>query len=161
MPPVLLPTRISNSESDIRNESEMSVDGPEQGRIREQIRERFENLRGRDLTNAEVDAEVQHLLPLGEPAIPVILEQFTGEDETLLAVATQALKVWGEPRPVRPLLRLLRNPDVGDLAKALILNVLEKYGLEVDDPEILGLSIDLEDYRVDSAGGGRNGARDS
>jgi len=125
--------------------------------IREQIRSRFAGLRGRDLTNAEVEVEVRHLLALGAPAIPVILEQFRDEDESLLAIATQSLKVWGEPRPVEPLLALLRNPDVGDLAKALILNILEKYGLDVDDPELLGLSIDLEDYQVDSSGDGGNG----
>jgi HEAT repeat protein len=136
------------------------VASAEQGRIREQIRKRFEELRGRDLTNAEVDVEVEHLLTFGDAAIPVILEQFKDDDETLLAVATQALKSWGEPRPVESLLALLRNTDVGDLSKALILNVLEKYGLDVDDPETLGLSIDLEDYQVDSSGNGGDGARD-
>jgi hypothetical protein len=150
--------RISPIEN--QEEARWIVASAGQERIREQIRERFEELRGRDLTNAEVNVEVQRLLTLGEPGIPVILDQFKGEDETLLAVATQALKVWGEPRPVEPLIALLRNPDVGDLAKALILNVLEKYGLDVDDPELLGLSIDLEDYQVDSAGDGGGGARE-
>ena len=137
------------------------MDSTQPDRIREQIRKRFEELREQELTNAEVDVEVQRLLALGDPAIPVILEQFKDEDETLLAVATQALKSWGEPRPVESLLTLLRDPAVGDLAKALILNILEKYGLDVDDPELLGLSIDLEQYRVDSSGDGGNGARDS
>lgn len=152
--------RNGNLKSEIRNESEAGVDSAGQERIREQIRDRFEELRGQDLTNAEVNVEVQRLFALGEPAIPTILEQFKGEDETLLAVATQALKVWGEPRPVEPLIALLRNPEVGDLAKALILNVLEKYGLDVDDPELLGLGIDLEDYQADSAGDGGEGARE-
>lgn len=137
------------------------MDSAEQKRIREQIGERFQKLRGRDLTHAETDAEVERLLALGEPAIPAILAQFKDEDETLLAVATQTLKSWGEPKPVEPLLTLLRNPEVGDLAKALILNILEKYGLDVNDPELLGLSIDLEDYQVESSGDGGNGARDS
>ena len=128
--------------------------------IREQIRNRFAELRGQDLTNAELDVEVQRLLAFGKPVLSVILEQFRDEDETLLAIATQSLKAWGEPRPVESLLALLRNPDVGDLAKALILNVLEKYGLDVDDPELLGLSIDLEDYQVDSSDDGGNGTRD-
>jgi len=141
--------------------SEVGVDSAERERIREQVRERFDELRGRDLTDAEVDAEVQSLLAIGEPAIPIILEQFKDEDETLLAVATQALKAWAEPRPVEPLMALLRNPDVGDLAKALILNVLKKYGLNVDGPELLGLSIDLEDYQVDSSGNGGTEARGS
>lgn len=136
------------------------MDSAEQERMREQIRERFDDLRGRDLADAEVDAEVRRLLAIGEPAIPIILEQFKDEDETLLAVTTQALKAWAEPRPVEPLIALLRHPAVGDLAKALILNVLEKYGLDVDGPELLGLSIDLEDYQVDSSGNGGSGEKD-
>ncbi len=148
------------AKSEIRNQSEVPVASADQGQIREQIRKRFEELRGQDLTKAEVDIEVEHLLALGDPAISVILEQFADDDETLLAVATQALKAWGEPRPVESLLALLRNPQVCDLSKALILNVLEKYGLDVDDPELLGLSIDLEDYQVDSSGNGGDGARD-
>jgi len=129
----------------------------ERDRDAEQIRERLKGVRGQDLTDAQVAAEVRHLLAAGEPAIPVILSQFTDEDETLLAVATQALKAWGEPRPVEPLIALLRNPVVGDLAKALILNVLESYGLDVDAAELLGLGIDLEEYQVDSGGDGGNG----
>ena len=134
--------------------------GSEQERIADQIRERLEGLRGQDLRDAEVDAEVRQLLAVGEAAIPVLLEQFTQEDETLLAVTTQALKAWGEPRPVEPLIALLRDPAVGDLAKALILTVLEKYGLDVNDTELLGLGIDLEEYRVGSLGNGDGGARD-
>ena len=133
--------------------------GNERGeeRVKEDLRERLEELRGKDLTDAEVEAEVQRLLAVGGPAVPVILDLFTDEDETLLAVASQTLKSWGEPRPVEQLLKLLRHPDVSDLAKALILNVLEKYGLEVDGPELLGLGIDLEDYQVNSRGNGSNG----
>ncbi|MBI4839838.1 MAG: hypothetical protein HY803_01970 [candidate division NC10 bacterium] len=131
--------------------------GSEQGHAARQARERLEELRGQDLTDAEVDAEVRQLLAAGEAAIPVILEQFIQEDETLLAVATQALKAWGDPRPVEPLIALLRDPAVGDLAKALILTVLETYGLDVDDPELLGLAINLEEYGLDSNGDAGNG----
>lgn len=133
---------------------------PEPERRVERIRERLEGLRGRDLTDAQVETEVRHLLAAGEVAIPVILEQFRDEDETLLAVASQALKAWGDSRPVEPLVALLRDPGVGGLAKALILNVLEKYGLDVDDPELLGLAIDLEEYGVNSTGNGEGGAQD-
>jgi HEAT repeat protein len=135
----------------------VTVGESEGDRDAEQIRERLKGVRGQDLTDAQVAEEVRRLLAVGEPAIPVILSQFTDEDETLLAVATQALKAWGEPRPVEPLIALLRNPVVGDLAKALILNVLESYGLDVDDPELLGLGINLEEYQVDSGGDGGNG----
>lgn len=136
-----------------------SMMGNERGeeRVKEDLRERLEELRGKDLTDAEVEAEVQRLLAVGGPAVPVILDLLTDGDETLLAVASQTLKSWGEPRPVEQLLKLLRHPDVSDLAKALILNVLEKYGLEVDGPELLGLGIDLEDYQINSRGNGGNG----
>jgi hypothetical protein len=61
---------------------------------------------------------------------------------------------------VEPLIALLRSPEVGDLAKALILNVLEKYGLDVDDPELLGLAINLEEYGPASDGDGDDQAQD-
>ncbi len=131
--------------------------GSEQERIAEQIRERLEALQGQDLTDAQVEAEVSYLLAIGEAAIPILLEQFRGDDETLLAVGTQALKAWGEPRPVEPLIALLQDREVGDLAKALILNILEKYGLDVDDPQLLGLSINLEEYGMETGGDGDNG----
>jgi len=136
------------------------VGSSEKKQTAEEIRDRLEGLRGQDLSDAEVDAEVRQLLDVGEAAIPVLLEQFTQEDETFLAVTTQALKAWGEPRPVEPLIALLRDPAVGDLAKALILTVLEKYGLDVNDRELLGLGINLEEYRVGSLGNGDEGARD-
>jgi hypothetical protein len=130
---------------------------PDQKRTAEEIRVRLEGLRGQDLTDAQVEAEVRDLLASGQLALPILLAQFRQEDETLLAVATQALKAWNEPRPVEPLLDLLRDPEVGDLSKALILNILERYGLDVDDAELLGLSINLEEYDVDLEGNGNGG----
>jgi hypothetical protein len=59
---------------------------------------------------------------------------------------------------VEPLLDLLRDPEVGDLSKALILNILERYGLDVDAADLLGLSIDLEEYGVDLDGNGNGRA---
>jgi hypothetical protein len=119
-----------------------------------EIRGWLEGVRGRDLTDAEVEGAVQRLLGAGPAAMPILLEQFSGEDETLLAVATQALKVWENPDPVQPLLDLLRQPAMGDLSKALILNILEHRGLNVDDPALLGLAINLEEFFGDPAGGG-------
>ncbi len=128
--------------------------------MQENLGEHLEALRGKDLTDAEVEAEVQRLLAVGRPAVPVLLDLFMDGDETFLAVASQTLKSWGEPRPVRPLIRLLRDPKVSALAKALILNVLEKYGLDVNDPGLLGLAIDLGERQVDSPGNGDNGEED-
>ncbi|HSB73438.1 MAG TPA: hypothetical protein VLT62_29270 [Candidatus Methylomirabilis sp.] len=130
------------------------MDAENRGDPLEEIRGWLEGLGGRDLTDAEVEEAVQRLLRAGPPALPILLEQFTTEDETLLAVATQALKVWESPDPVQPLLDLLRQPATGDLAKALILNVLERRGLDVDDPALLGLAINLEEYLGEPAGGG-------
>lgn len=126
----------------------------EQKLTAQEIRERLEGLQGQDLTDAQVEAQVRALLASGPAALPILLEQFREEDATLLAVATQALKAWEDPRPVAPLLNLLRDPGVGDLSKALILNILERYGLDLDDAELLGLSINLEDYDLDPGGNG-------
>ncbi len=139
-------------------EGEVIVGDSEQKPTAEEIRMRLESLRGQDLTDAQVEAEVHDLLASGQLALPILLEQFREEDETLLAVATQTLKAWEEPRPVEPLLGLLRDPGVGDLSKALILNILERYGLDVDAVELLGLSINLEEYGVDLDGNGNGRA---
>ena len=118
------------------------------------IREWLEGLRGNDLTDSDVEAAAERLLAAGESVLPVLLEQFRTEDETLLAVTTHALKRWEQPDPVKPLLDLLKNPEVGDLAKALILNVLEHRGLDVDDPAVFGLAINLEEYLPEPGHGG-------
>jgi len=132
-----------------------------QERVRAGLRERLQQVRGRELTDAEVADEVAALKEAGPAAVPVLLEQFADQDETLWAIATQALKAWEEPRPIEALVGLLRSGGIDDLAKALILTVLEAYGLDIDDLDVLGLGIDLEEYEVepggDVEGGGRNG----
>lgn len=118
------------------------------------MREWLEGLHGKDLTDSEVEAAAERLLAAGGSVLPVLLEQFKTEDETLLAVTTLTLKRWEHPDPVKPLLELLRNPEVSDLAKALILNVLEHRGLDVDDPAVFGLAINLEEYLPEPGRGG-------
>jgi HEAT repeat protein len=133
----------------------------EQERVKAGLRARLQQLRAQDLTDAELADEVAALKEAGAAAVPVLLDQFADTDETLWAIATQALKAWEEPRPIEALVALLRSPGVDDLAKALVLTVLEAYGLDIDDLDVLGLGIDLEEYEVkpgeDGERGGRNG----
>ena len=118
----------------------------------------IETMRGQDLTDAEVEAAVERLL--GEPtlALPILLAQFADEDEdaALLAVATVTLKRWVEPYPIKPLIALLRSPGVGALGKALIMTVLERYGIDTDTSGLFGVGIDLEEHEL-SAGNGSGG----
>lgn len=118
----------------------------------------LETMRGQDLTDGEVEAAADRLL--GEPtlALPILLAQFADEDEdaALLAVATVTLKRWVEPYPIKPLMALLRSPGVGALGKALIMTVLERYGIDTDTSGLLGVGIDLEEHEL-SAGGGSGG----
>jgi hypothetical protein len=121
----------------------------------------LETLRGLDLTDAEVEAAAERLRGDRERALPVLLVQFADpeEDAALLAVTTVALKGWVEPYPIKQLLALLRSPGVGAMAKALIMSVLERYGLDVDGSGLYGVGIDLEEYELDrggSAGVSRN-----
>jgi hypothetical protein len=118
----------------------------------------IETMRGQDLTDAEVEVAVERLL--GEPtlALPILLAQFADEDEdaALLAVATVTLKRWVEPYPIEPLMALLRSPGVGALGKALIMTVLERYGIDTDTSGLFGVGIDLEEHEL-STGGGSGG----
>ena len=118
----------------------------------------LEALRGQDLTDGEVEAAAGRLL--GEPtlALPIVLAQFADaeEDAALLAVATVTLKRWVEPYPIKPLMALLRSPGVGALGKALILTVLERYGIDTDTSGLFGVGIDLEEHEL-RAGGGSGG----
>ncbi|MBI4537256.1 MAG: hypothetical protein HY712_04790 [candidate division NC10 bacterium] len=116
------------------------------GESEPEIREWLEELRGIDLADSEVEAAADRLLAIGTAALPVLLDMYSQQDETLLALATQALKRWPAPHPIEPLIALLRDPTVDDMAKALILILLEGYGLDPTSPEVFGLSINLEDY---------------
>jgi len=48
-----------------------------------------------------------------------------------------------DPSLVPHLLKLLRSPHVSDLAKGLLLNLLEHYGFDTRDPSLIGASIDF------------------
>ncbi len=112
----------------------------------EAIREWLNGIRGQDLSDREVERAAERLRSAGAVALPVALEVFWDEDEALLAVVTEALKAWTDPSPVEQLLALLKRNDIEALGKALILNILERHGLDVDSPEVLGLGINLEEY---------------
>jgi hypothetical protein len=118
------------------------------------VRDWLEAWRGRDLTDAEAAAAAGQLLEDREKTLPVLLESFLDpeEDATLLAIASVTLKSWAEPYPTVPLLELLRGPGVGALGKALILNILERYGAEVDRPEVFGVGINLEEFPLQRGG---------
>lgn len=116
----------------------------------------LEGMRGQDLTDGEVEAAAKRLL--GEPtlALPILLAQYADADEdaALLAVATVTLKRWVEPYPIKPLMALLRSPGVGALGKALIMTVLERYGIDTETSGLFGVGIDLEEYEMKAGGGG-------
>ncbi len=109
----------------------------------------LEELRGLDLSDAQVEAAADRLLEGGARSLPILLDMYRQEDETWLAVATQTLKRWPEPHPIEPLIALLRDPSVDDMGKALILVLLERYGLDPTAPGVLGVTIDLEEYPLD------------
>jgi hypothetical protein len=47
---------------------------------------------------------------------------------------------------------LLRSPGVGALPKALIMTVLERYGIDVEGAGLFGVGIDLEQYGLEGDG---------
>lgn len=116
----------------------------------------LESFRGVDLTDAQVEAAAERLRGQREQALPVVLAQFADpeEDAALLAVATVTLRGWAEPYPVKPLMALLQSPGVGALGKALIMTVLERYGIDISGSDLYGVGINLEQYELDAGGGG-------
>lgn len=107
----------------------------------------LEALRGKDLADPEVNAAAQRLADAGGVALDLVLGHLTSPDEdpALLAVTSQALRVWHPPYPVESLIEMLKKREVGALAKALILRVLEGYGM--DTREVLGVGVDLEGHQ--------------
>lgn len=103
-----------------------------------------ERLRGQDVPSEILRAEAAKAAALGREALPGLLRLYEQEDETLLALATVALKAMNERAVLRPLLALLGSDRVDDLARGLILKVLEHHGLDITDPRLLGISIDLD-----------------
>jgi HEAT repeat protein len=105
----------------------------------------LEKLRGLDLDPEEMAQHLRPFLDRRKEAIPLLLQQFESEDEEGLAVAASALRAMDDPSLVPHLLKLLRSPHVSDLAKGLLLNLLEQYGFDVHDPSLIAASIDLRE----------------
>ena len=105
----------------------------------------IEELKGLDLDPNTLRQRLLPLLDRPAQAIPLLLRQFESEDEEGLALAISALEAMNDPSLVPLLLNLLRSPRVGDLAKGLLLNLLEYYGFDTRDPSLIGASIDLRE----------------
>jgi hypothetical protein len=114
--------------------------------------------RGQDLNDEQVEATAARLVAGGATALPIVLAQYLDpeEDATLLAVATVALKGWTEPYPNERLIELMQSREVGALSKALLMTVLERYGVDTADTALLGVGIDLEEYGIEGPGGMSN-----
>lgn len=115
----------------------------------------LEELRAVDLSPEALKRRLRPFLDRRAEAIPLLLRQFESEDEERLAVAVAALRAMDDPSLVPLLLKLLQNPHVGDLAKGLLLNLLEHYGFDTRDPSLIGASIDFSE--VLKGPGGRQG----
>jgi len=105
----------------------------------------LEELKRGDLPPDLFRRRLRSLLDHRAQAIPLLLRQFESDDEEGLALATSALKALDDPSLIPRLLTLLRAPHVGDLAKGLILTLLEHYGFDTRDPSLIAASTDLQD----------------
>lgn len=103
-------------------------------------------IRGTEPTPQEVGAAADRIAELGEAAVPLLLEALGEEDEAVLAVAAASLRRLAAPAVTQRLVLLLRSPRLGDLAKALLLGVLEDAGMDIHDPALVGAVADLEGF---------------
>lgn len=101
-------------------------------------------LRGTDPSPEAVGAAADRIAGFGEGAVPWLLAALEDEDEAVLAVAAAALRRLANPALTQRLVILLRSPRLGDLAKALVLGILEDAGMDISDPSLVGAAADLE-----------------
>ena len=132
--------------------------------VKEQVLAILDEVRGTEPGTAEVRAAADRIAAFGEPAVPPLLEALAEEDEAVLVVAARALRPLANSAVTRALLGLLRSPDLGDLAKALLLSILEDAGMDIHDLSLVAAVVDLERILADGKGpeapppGGGNGA---
>ena len=105
----------------------------------------LEKLKSLDLHPEEIAQHLRPFLDRPKEAIPLLLQQFESEDEEGLAFAASSLRAMEDPSLVPHLLKLLRSPHVSDLAKGLLLNLLEQYGFDIHDPSLIAATIDLRE----------------
>jgi hypothetical protein len=105
----------------------------------------LEELKRGDVPPDVLVRRLRSLLDHHPQATPLLLRQFEREDEEGLALATAALRALDDPSIIPRLLALLRAPHVGDLAKGLVLTLLDHYGFDTRDPSLIGASIDLQE----------------
>jgi len=118
----------------------------------------LEAVRGTEPTPAEVRGAAERIAALGDGAVPALLAALSDrdEDEAVLAVAAGALRRLPGPVLTHRLMGLLRSPRIGDVAKALVLGILEDHGMDIHDPAVVGTVVDLEEVLAPAPGG--NGA---
>ena len=103
----------------------------------------LEKLRGADFPSDAPRQRLRLFLGRRAEAVQLLLALFEGEDEEGLAVAISALRAMDDPSLAPILLEVLRSPNVSDLAKGLILNLLEDHEIDTLDPSLIGVSIDF------------------
>lgn len=113
----------------------------------------LEGMRGTEPTVAEVQAAADRIAALGDAVMPALIEALADEDEAVLAVAAGALRRLPGPVPTQPLMGLLRSSRIGDVAKALLLGILEDAGMDIHDPSLVGAVVDLDSLLMAEAGG--------
>jgi HEAT repeat protein len=125
----------------------------------ESIPDILNKVRGTEPTPDEVRAAAGRIADLGEAAVPALLEALAEEDESVLAVVAASLRRLATPAVTQRLVLLLRSPRLGDLAKALVLGVLEDAGMDIHDPALVGAGADLESvlFGPPAAAGGAGG----
>jgi hypothetical protein len=115
----------------------------------------LDGVRGAEPAPGEVRAAADRIAALGDGALPTLFQALEEDDEAVLAVAAAALRRFPGPALAEPLMGALRSARLGEMAKALVLGILEDAGLDVSDPSLVGSVVDLEGALADGFGGAR------
>ena len=110
----------------------------------DEVLEVLDRVRGSEPTPEDVRAAADRIAAAGDAAVPPLLGALGEEDEAVLAVAAASLRRLASPALGQRLLGLLRSPRIDDVAKALLLGVMEDAGMDIHDGSLVGSVVDLD-----------------
>ncbi|MHB8172519.1 MAG: HEAT repeat domain-containing protein [Thermincolia bacterium] len=111
---------------------------------RRRINDFLDGLKGKLLNTKDLEKMVMQLAAMGDQVVPVCINKLKTTDPELLGVINLALEMLGDEDIIEPLLKLLTEPNLPDISKTFILNILCYFGY---DPSELPLEEMFKDFQ--------------
>ncbi|MDA8235853.1 MAG: HEAT repeat domain-containing protein [Clostridia bacterium] len=111
---------------------------------RRQICDYLDNLKGKTFNTKEFEKIIVKLAAMGEQVVPVCINKLKTAEQELLGILNLTLEMLGDEDIIDPLLKLLTEPNLPDINKTCILNILCYFDY---DPSELPLEEMFKDFK--------------